>query len=160
MSIKAILITLFFILNLSANERIISLSPSITEIIYALKKGDSLVATSSYSMHPKEAQLLPIIGGYENPHIEKNFYRTKPTFSSWDKVFNSKTLEKLKLFGIKTLVLNLKSINSIKESISLLAKEINSTKDKELIQDIDDALLNAPKAKKAKKCNDSIWTKK
>ena len=113
MSIKTIFLTIFFILNLSANERIISLSPSITEIIYALQKGDSLVATSSYSLHPKEAQGLPVIGGYESPHIEK-ILSYKPTLVVGQS-YNPSVLQKLEHFGIKTMMLDLKSINSIKK---------------------------------------------
>ena len=148
MGIKTLFIVTFFILNLSANERIISLSPSITEIIYALDKGDSIVATSSYSLYPKEAQALPIIGGYENPHIEKILMH-KPSLVVGQS-FNASTLQKLEHFGIKTLMLNLKSINSIQNSISTLAKKIGSSKDKKLIKNIDDALRNAPEAKSEK----------
>ena len=68
---RTIVILLLFILNLVAQERLISLSPSITEIVYALQKGDKLVATSSYSLYPEEAKQLPIVGSYTNPNIEK-----------------------------------------------------------------------------------------
>ncbi len=149
MGIKTFLITLFFILNLSANERIISLSPSITEIIYALDKGDILVATSSYSLYPKEAQSLPIIGGYENPHIEK-ILSHKPSLVVGQS-FNASTLQKLKYFGIKTLMLDLKSIDSIKNSILILDEKIHgyhTQKSTKLIQNIDLAIKNVKKTKK------------
>ena len=71
MSIKTLLLTSLFILNLSANERIISLSPSITEILFALGKGEDIVATSAYSLYPEGAKKIPIVGGYESPHLEK-----------------------------------------------------------------------------------------
>lgn len=132
---------------MSANERIISLSPSITEIVFALKKGDDMVATSSYSLYPKEAQKLPIIGGYENPYLEKilALYPTLVVGQS----FNQSTLNKLQKFNIKTLTLNLKTIQNIKKSIALLAKEIDSNEDKKLIQNIESAIKNAPKSKKS-----------
>jgi len=143
---KIILIISFFIFNLMANERIISLSPSITEIIYALKKGDKLIATSSYSLYPKEAKKLPIIGGYTNPNLEKIINFSPTLVVGQD--FNKETLEKLKKFNIKTLELNLDKLNDIKKSISLLAREINSNFDKKLISDINNAINNAPKSKK------------
>ena len=145
MSIKTIFFMLLFILNLSANERIISLSPSITEIVFALEKGDSLVGTSSYSLHPKEAQELPIVGGYENPNIEK-ILAFSPTLVV-GQTFNQSTLEKLKYFKIKTLMLNLKDVESIKKSISVLAKEIDSNLDAKLILDIEDAINDSAKNK-------------
>ena len=131
---------------LNANERIISLSPSITEMIFALEKGEKMVATSSYSLYPKEAQKLPIIGGYENPHLEK-IIALSPTLVVGQS-FNQNTLEKLQRFNIKTLKLNLKTIQNIKNSITKLANKIDSNKDKKLIQNIDSAIKNAPKSEK------------
>ncbi len=143
MSIKIISFFLLFMLSLSANERIISLSPSITEIVYALEKSEHLVGTSSFSLYPKEAKKLPIVGGYENPNIER-ILALSPTLVIGQS-FNQSTLEKLKHFKIQTLKLNLKNINNIKKSIAILAKEIDSSKDKKLIRDIDDAIQNASK---------------
>jgi len=128
---KIIILILFSILVLNANERIISLSPSITEMIFALEKGEKMVATSSYSLYPKEAQKLPIIGGYENPHLEK-IIALSPTLVVGQS-FNQNTLEKLQRFNIKTLKLNLKTIQNIKNSITKLANKIDSNKDKKLI---------------------------
>ncbi|MEN8302674.1 MAG: helical backbone metal receptor [Campylobacterota bacterium] len=144
MSIKTFFSTLLFVLNLSANERIISLSPSITEIIYALGKGSEMVASSSYSLHPKEAQKLPIIGGYENPHLEKILSHS-PTLVVGQN-FNQSTLENLKEFNIKTLQLNLKTLSNIQKSITILADELNvTTQAKQLTQNIINAIKNAPK---------------
>ncbi|MCW8894601.1 MAG: helical backbone metal receptor [Sulfurimonas sp.] len=143
---KTIFIALLFVLTLSANERIISLSPSITEIIYALEKGDSLVATSAYSLYPKEAQKLPVVGGYESPNIEK-IIALSPTLVVAQS-YNQTILDKLEHFNIKTLKLNLKTIDEIKKSINILAKEIGSTSiANKLTTNIDNALLQAPKNK-------------
>lgn len=146
MSIKTFLITLFFILNLWADERIVSLSPSITEIVFALEKGDEVVGTSSYSLYPKQAQILPIIGGYENPHLEK-ILALSPTLVIGQS-YSQNTLEKLKKFNVKTLVLDLKTIKSIKKSISLVAKKLNSNNNNILIQNINLAIQNAKKSTK------------
>ncbi len=145
MSIKTLFFILLFILNLNANERIISLSPSITEIIYALGKESELVATSSYSLYPKEAQKLPVIGGYENPHLEK-IISYKPTLVVGQS-FNQNSLNKLNSFGITTLKLNLKTLKDIKNSIKKLAIKLN-TKTNNLITNIDNAITKAPKSNK------------
>ncbi|MCD4668336.1 MAG: helical backbone metal receptor [Sulfurimonas sp.] len=145
MNMKTIILILFSILVLNANERIISLSPSITEIIFALKKGDKMVATSSYSLYPLEAQKLPIIGGYENPHLEK-ILALNPTLVV-GQTFNQNTLDKLKLFNISTLTLNLKTIENIKKSITLLADKIDSLQAKQLTNAITNSITSAPKSK-------------
>lgn len=143
MSIRIFLLILFVTLNSQANERIISLSPSLTEIVFALEKGESLVGTSSYSLYPKEAQKLPIIGSYRSPNIERILALYPTLVIGQD--FSQNTLEKLKYFKIKTLMLNLKTIESIKKSIAVLAKKIDSKKGNKLIQDIEDAKQNASK---------------
>jgi len=145
MSTKTFIILLISILNLLANERIVSLSPSITEIIFALGKGESLVATSSYSLYPKQAAKLPIIGGYENPHLEK-ILALRPTLVVGQS-FNAKSLERLNRFHIQTLTLNLKTISSIQVSILQLAKELNATSQAEILTaNITNAITDAPKS--------------
>ena len=147
MSIKTLFFILLFILNLSANERIISLSPSITEIIYALGKGEELVATSTYSLYPKEATKLPVIGGYEKPHLEK-ILSFKPTLVIGQN-FNTGTLKKLKLFHIKTISLNLQTLNNIKTSINKISIYLDTQKEgKKLVSNINNALKNCTKNKK------------
>ena len=52
-------------------ERIISLSPSNTEILYALQLEDRLIAVSEYSDYPPAAKEKPRIGGFQSPDIEQ-----------------------------------------------------------------------------------------
>ena len=146
MSIKLLLLLSFFILNLSAKERIISLSPSITEIVFALEKGDKMVATSSYSLYPEEAKELPVIGGYENPHLEK-ILSLQPTIVVGQS-HNKNLLAKLEHFKINTLELELNTVQNIKKSISTLANAIDSNHDKKLIANINNALTKANKNSK------------
>lgn len=51
-------------------KRIVSLAPSVTEIVYALGAGSSLVATDDYSDFPAAAKQLPKVGGVQ-PNLEK-----------------------------------------------------------------------------------------
>lgn len=51
-------------------QRIISLSPSITETVYALGLGDKLVAVTDYCDYPPQAQSLPSVGGYTDTSLE------------------------------------------------------------------------------------------
>jgi len=143
---KHILLLFLFILTLEAKERIVSLSPSITEIVYGLHKGSKLVATSSYSLYPNAAKKLPVIGGYQNPNIEK-IIALSPTLVVGQS-FNTKTLAQLNSFGITTLQLKLKRLKDIENSITLLGKKLHAKKEaKKLIQNITNAITNAHKSK-------------
>lgn len=52
-------------------ERIVSLSPSNTEILYALGLNDSVVAVTDYCNYPPEAEDKPTIGGYTTVNVER-----------------------------------------------------------------------------------------
>lgn len=58
--------------NLSAPpQRIVSISPSMTELIFALGAGDRLVADTRFCLNPPAAIAKPKIGGVVDPDIEK-----------------------------------------------------------------------------------------
>ena len=50
--------------------RVVSLSPSVTEIMYALGAGDLLVGRTDFCVFPPEAENIPSIGGISNLNIE------------------------------------------------------------------------------------------
>ncbi|PKO18929.1 hypothetical protein CVU37_06040 [candidate division BRC1 bacterium HGW-BRC1-1] len=50
--------------------RIVSLMPSMTEIVFAIGAGDQVVGVSDYCLWPAEAQAKPHVGGLMNPNME------------------------------------------------------------------------------------------
>ena len=52
-------------------QRVVSLSPAVTEIIFALGAQDLLVGRTDFCEYPAEAQQIPSIGGISNLNIEK-----------------------------------------------------------------------------------------
>ena len=54
----------------AAPQRIVSTTPSITEILYALGLGDRVVGVTRFCRYPPEARLKPKIGDYINPNLE------------------------------------------------------------------------------------------
>jgi iron complex transport system substrate-binding protein len=51
-------------------QRIVSLAPNITEILFSLGVGEKVVGVSNYCDFPSEALALPKVGGFVNPNIE------------------------------------------------------------------------------------------
>lgn len=49
----------------SAPKRVVALAPSLTEIVFALGAGDTLVGVSEYSDYPEAARRIPRVGGLE-----------------------------------------------------------------------------------------------
>lgn len=72
---KKILFTIYILLiatcSYASPERIVSLSPAITEIVYAFGAEDSLIGVSNYCDYPPQAQEKEKVGGFINPNIEK-----------------------------------------------------------------------------------------
>ena len=53
---KYIFILLFFCINLMGEVRIVTLTPSINEIVYALGMGKNVVANTQYCDFPEESK--------------------------------------------------------------------------------------------------------
>ena len=51
--------------------RIVSLSPSVTEMLFALSRGDSVVGVTEFCNYPAEAKKIERIGGFGAPNIER-----------------------------------------------------------------------------------------
>jgi iron complex transport system substrate-binding protein len=54
-----------------APARIVSFSPSITEILYGVGAFHRLVGVAEYSSYPPEAKSLPVVGNWPSPNLEK-----------------------------------------------------------------------------------------
>ncbi len=51
-------------------RRIVSLVPSVTEVLFAVGAGDRLVGVTRFCTYPPEARNLPQVGGYADPSLE------------------------------------------------------------------------------------------
>lgn len=51
--------------------RVVSTSPAVTEIMFALGEGDLLVGRTDFCVYPEEAAQIPTIGGISNLNVER-----------------------------------------------------------------------------------------
>ena len=118
---------LLLITGLKANtaeapKRIISLSPNITQIIYALGAWVNVVGVTIYSDYPPEAKNMAKIGGWVNPNMEA-ILALKPDLvvlmKDQDTIFG----RKLDTLGLKKFVIDSnESVSDILGSISALGE--------------------------------------
>ena len=54
----------------SAKPRIVSLAPSVTEMLYAIGAGEQLVGRTSACDFPAEAEKVPVAGAFGKPSLE------------------------------------------------------------------------------------------
>ena len=142
-----LVLLLFLSISLWAQDRIIALAPSISEIVFALGKGDELVGVSEYASYPEAVKEITKVGGYSNPSLERIF-SLNPTLVIGQRHYD-KTLKQLNKLGIKTLTLELDTIKNIQTSISKIAAALK-TNPGPLLQPIEKAMQKAGQTKPKK----------
>jgi iron complex transport system substrate-binding protein len=106
-------------LQLSGNiQRIVSLAPSNTEIIYALKAGDLLCGVTEYCDYPPEAKLKKKVGGYSTVDIQR-INGIKPDLILAGMIHLKEVLPQLENLNYNTLVLEANSTDELFQAIKL-----------------------------------------
>ncbi|MCM8710085.1 ABC transporter substrate-binding protein [Clostridium sp. SYSU_GA19001] len=107
-------------------KKIISLAPSITELIYALGKGDELVGRTDYCDFPEEAAKVQSIGSLTEPNVEK-IIELKPDIVVASTHFKDDVAKKLEDIGIKVVVLyDSNDFNGVYDIINTLGQIVNA----------------------------------
>lgn len=126
-------------INLLGEQRIITLSPSINEIVFALGSGNNIVANTEYCNYPEESKKIPKVGGYSSVSLEKLLV-SKPTIilaQDYDNELIS-NIKKLNL-NIKTFKTN--NLKSIKKTIISVGKLLKKDEKANILVDkIDNSL--------------------
>jgi iron complex transport system substrate-binding protein len=117
------------------SQRIISLSPSITETLFALGLGDRVVAVTDYCDFPAEVNQLPKVGGFINPNLE-TIIALQP-----DLVIllanQQRLVEQLQQLNIPTLAVLTTSLDDIKQTIATIGQRTqNQQQANELLKKI------------------------
>jgi len=108
-------------------KRIVSFAPSITEIIFALGRGDRLKGVSRFSDFPPEARQLPSVGSYIHLDLEK-IVALNPDLCFATKDGNSKDIVKrLATFNIPVYVVSPRDLNAVMETIQRIGSVLNAT---------------------------------
>ena len=110
----------------ATSQRVISTSPAITEILFAIGAGDRVVGVTDYCNYPKNACLLPSIGGPLNPNTEK-WIALKPDLIILQD--DSVVLNKhANVFKIPTLEVSVNNLENILRSIQVIADAMQTPK--------------------------------
>ena len=102
-------------------QRIISLAPSNTEILFALGLADRVVAVTDFCNYPTEAEAKPGIGGFSTPNIEE-IVALAPDLLLATSIHEKKVIPQLEDKGLIVLALNPKTLDEVLEAIVLVGK--------------------------------------
>lgn len=123
-------------------ERIVSIGPSNTEFLFALRAGDRVIAVDDFSDVPAEAKSKEKIGGVK-PNVEK-IVSLRPDLVVSVKISDG-SLERIAAQSITVLVVDPKGVADVTRTAILLGQAIGAD-GQGLAKSIEDG-LNAVKAK-------------
>jgi iron complex transport system substrate-binding protein len=102
-------------------RRIVSLSPSNTEIVYALGLGDELVGNTQYCNYPEAALAVTKVGGFSDVDIER-VVSVQPDLILASNIHEEKVLPSLAQLGIPIMVIHPITLKGINADITLLGQ--------------------------------------
>ncbi|MBN2512583.1 MAG: ABC transporter substrate-binding protein [Sedimentisphaerales bacterium] len=109
----------------TASLRIVSLAPNLTEILYAMGLDKEIVAVTSDSNFPEQAQFLPRVGTFWQPDMEA-IIAARPTLVAalgFDQ--QAGLAGRLQKMGCRALSLNIESFTELYSGIQTLGQSVN-----------------------------------
>lgn len=110
--------------NGSVPQRIISMSPSVTEILFAVGAGDRVVGVTDFCTYPAQALEVTRIGGLLNPNLER-LIQLKPDLLIHHHD-STRIQQQARHLGIKTLAVKLDNLDHILESILIIGEAVGN----------------------------------
>ena len=130
-------------------DRIVSLSPAMTETLYALGLGKRIVGVTNVCDRPDEARKKPKIGGMSNPSLEA-IVALKPDLVVVSRDGNPKELvERLAGLGIKTYVFSSTRLDELPAAFRKMGKALGARDSAEQLAGKIDAEIRAASEHKA-----------
>jgi iron complex transport system substrate-binding protein len=109
-------------------ERIVSLAPQITEILYALGLEENLVGVTTFCDYPPEAMEKPKIGGMSNPSLEA-VVSSRPDLVMMSTDGNPKEFQsRLEALGLKHYVFTARRMHELPDAISEIGEVLDVQK--------------------------------
>jgi iron complex transport system substrate-binding protein len=123
----------------SAPQRIVSLSPSNTEIAFALGLGDKMVGVTDYCNYPEEALKIAKVGGFSTPNMETVLALQPDLVLAGNK--HEEQVKKLEEMNIPVLVLIPESMDKVFEAMTMVGKAAGNSQEADtLISDMKNRL--------------------
>jgi len=111
----------------SPAQRIISLAPHTTELVYAAGAGDALVATVANADYPPAARELPRIGDADGLNVEAIIAREPDLVVAWGSGNPDPVTERLRALGIAVYVDEPRSLDAIATTLLDLGRLAGTT---------------------------------
>lgn len=94
-------------------QRVVSLAPNVTELLFAIGAEDQLVGRSQYSNYPPEALRLPSVGSYYRPELESIVALRPDLCIAMRDGTPRATIERLEALRIPVVVLDIRTLEDV-----------------------------------------------
>ncbi len=142
-------------------ERIVSLSPSNTEILFALGAGSKVVGVTSFCNYPEAANSIEKIGDFEGANIEL-IKKAQPDLVLAGGYIQEDVINSLAQLNIPVLSTEALDINGVYDSIKMIGKATGTdAKADEIINDMKTkigAIAEKTKGKQKPRAFYVVWT--
>ncbi len=101
--------------------RIVSLSPSLTELLFAIGAGDRIVGRTRWGALPRAAEAVPSVGDGLSPNLETILAREPDVVVLYHTPTNAATIDRLRAVGVATLSVRMDRLEDVPEAARLLA---------------------------------------
>lgn len=123
-------------------QRIVSLAPANTEILYALGLDERVVGRTDYCNYPEAASQVESVGNYNAPNVEKIIGLTPDLILSASTTFLTEDVRaQIEATGTKVIALDPQSIDAVETDIKLVGQICN-------VQDKAAELINSMETKR------------
>jgi iron complex transport system substrate-binding protein len=116
-------------------RRIISLAPSVTELLFALSVGSRVVGVSTYCDYPPEAARIDKVGTFLSPNTERILVKKPDLVIAVPSPGNRSAVEAIRDLGVPVLVVDPQSVASILESVRTIAEAVGVVADGRSLQE-------------------------
>lgn len=104
-------------------QRIVSLSPAATEILFAVGAQDQIVARTNLCNYPPEAEKIPAAGGFDGRLFSlENIVAFNPDFVYLTDGMHNHLIEPLTSYGIRVYVSKSNTLQDVLEEIQAIAE--------------------------------------
>jgi len=116
-------------------QRIVSLAPSMTELLFSLGAGDRIVGVMDFSNFPPEARQLPVVGRFDMLDMERILALQPDLIVAWRTGNPRASIERLKSLGLHVYVVEPESLASIAGHLSRLGELTGQTEEARILRD-------------------------
>lgn len=107
-------------------QRIISLSPGMTELLFEAGGGKKIKGVVSYSDFPKAAKSIPRVGSYNSVDIEKIVALNPDLIVAWESGNPPLQISKLKELGLTVYISEPRNFDDIPKTLNRLGRLMNT----------------------------------